>query len=143
VSAHHSGGSWFTVPFANAATLRVCDLKKLQSAEDILGVATLEAGHYTQIRLTVKTAMLYFGQTTPTGACFETMPDMVGTAVDPKNPTANITIPSGELKLNREFDLAGGGAVKMLLDFDGDKSIHETGNGKYMMSPVISVVSVQ
>jgi hypothetical protein len=43
----------------------------------------------------------------------------------------------------------------MLLDFDGDKSIHQTGsgngngngngnkNGKYMMSPVIRVVSVQ
>jgi hypothetical protein len=30
------------------------------------------------------------------------------------------------------------------LDFDGDKSVHMTGNGKYnMMSPVIGVVSVQ
>jgi hypothetical protein len=31
----------------------------------------------------------------------------------------------------------------MVLDFDGDKSVRETGNGQFMMSPVISVVSVQ
>jgi hypothetical protein len=41
----------------------------------------------------------------------------------------------------------------MLIDFDGDQSIHQTGsgngngngnkNGKYMMMPVIRVVSVQ
>jgi hypothetical protein len=31
----------------------------------------------------------------------------------------------------------------MSIDFDGDKSVHETSNGTYTMSPVISVVSVQ
>jgi hypothetical protein len=30
-----------------------------------------------------------------------------------------------------------------MIDFDGDKSIHQTGNGRYTMSPVISVVSVK
>jgi hypothetical protein len=30
----------------------------------------------------------------------------------------------------------------MLLDFDGDQSIHQTGNGTYMMNPVVSVVGV-
>jgi hypothetical protein len=34
-------------------------------------------------------------------------------------------------------------ATTMLIDFDGDRSIRETGNGRYMMSPVITVVSVQ
>jgi hypothetical protein len=29
------------------------------------------------------------------------------------------------------------------IDLDGDKSIHQTGNGKHMMKPVIGVVSVQ
>jgi hypothetical protein len=32
--------------------------------------------------------------------------------------------------------------MTMLLDFDGNQSIHLTGNGRYMMSPVISVLSV-
>jgi hypothetical protein len=30
----------------------------------------------------------------------------------------------------------------MVLDFDGDQSVHETGNGRYMMSPVVGIVSV-
>jgi hypothetical protein len=30
-----------------------------------------------------------------------------------------------------------------LLDFDGDRSVRVTGNGRYMMTPVIAVVSVQ
>ena len=56
---------------------------------------------------------------------------------------ANLTIPSGEVKLNRGFDLAADGTTTIVLDFDGDKSIHQTGNGAYMMSPVISIKSVQ
>ena len=41
-----------------------------------------------------------------------------------------MTVPSGEVKLNREFTLAAGGSVNILLDFDGDKSIHQQGNSK-------------
>ena len=58
-------------------------------------------------------------------------------------------MPSGELKLNREFDLASSGGTRILLDFDGDQSVKQTGNAnakngaRYMMTPVISVVSVQ
>ncbi|MGE5357963.1 MAG: DUF4382 domain-containing protein [Bacteroidales bacterium] len=143
VSAHHSGGSWFTVPFANGAENRFCDLKQLQAktATDILGVATLETGHYTEIRLTVASAMLYFDQTpTTAGPCYSTEPTMTPSA---GKAAAVVNIPSGVIKLNRPFDIDGGATVNMLLDFDGDKSIHMLGNGKYQMSPVISVVSVQ
>jgi hypothetical protein len=35
------------------------------------------------------------------------------------------------------------GTTTIVLDFDGDKSIKETGNGRFMMSPVIGVKSVQ
>jgi hypothetical protein len=31
----------------------------------------------------------------------------------------------------------------MLLDFDGDRSVRETGSGRFMMTPVITVVSVR
>ena len=55
----------------------------------------------------------------------------------------SVDVPSGTLKLNREFDVPAGGATTILLDFDGDKSVHQTGNGKYKMTPVIGVVSVQ
>jgi hypothetical protein len=61
----------------------------------------------------------------------------------PAGSSADLEIPSGEVKLNREFELKDSGATTILIDFDGDKSIHQTGNGRYTMSPVISVVSVK
>jgi len=36
-----------------------------------------------------------------------------------------------------------GGTLTMLIDFDGDRSVVETGNGRFRMTPVIGVVSVQ
>jgi hypothetical protein len=135
VSVHMSGGGWVTLPFAEGATSRTCDLTKLQTTQDVLGVGTLAAGHYTQLRLTVASAKIYFTGVS-TDACAPTLELSgmeVGTIVD---------VPSGTLKLNREFDVPDGGATTILIDFDAEKSIHQTGNGKYKMTPVIGVVSV-
>ncbi|PYR67050.1 MAG: hypothetical protein DMF88_14150 [Acidobacteria bacterium] len=138
VDAHKSDateGSWSKLPFASGTT-RTCDLKKLQTAQDVLGTGPLATGHYTQLRLVVQSAVIYFDNA-PTGdAC-------AATVTAPAGRSANVTIPSGEVKLNREFDVSSGTTTTMLLDFDGDKSVRETGNGQYMMSPVITVVSVQ
>ena len=41
-----------------------------------------------------------------------------------------------------EFDVDADGVTTMVLDFDGDRSIHVTGNQRYMMTPVIAVASV-
>ena len=61
----------------------------------------------------------------------------------PSGRSAPVTIPSGVVRLNREFDLTADNASTIVLDFDGDKSIHQTGNGRFMMQPVIHIVSVQ
>ena len=127
--------SWTKLPFAAGATARTCDLKKLVAAQDILGVGALPAGHYTQIRLTVTAAALYFDNAASGAAC--------AAAINaPAGANALLTIPSGVVKLNREFTVPAGGSTTILVDFDGDQSVHETGNGRFMMSPVISVVSV-
>ena len=137
VSAHVSGTGGFTpIPFAGGATSRTCDLKKLAAATDVLGTASLTAGHYTQIRLTVSSAILDFDSASSGAAC---QPSITPAG---KN-TAAITIPSGQLILNREFDVTQSGATTITLDFDGDQSVHAQGNGQYNMTPVISVVSVQ
>jgi len=139
VDAHKSDtadSSWAKIPFAAAATARTCDLKKLQTAQDVLGTGPLATGHYTQVRLVVSSAAVYFDNAATGDACAPT----IGA---PAGRTASVTIPSGEVKLNREFDVSSGTTTTMLLDFDGDKSVRETGNGQFMMSPVISVVSVQ
>jgi hypothetical protein len=144
VNVHASGDSWVTVPFASGASSRTCDLKKLETAQDILGVGSLPAGHYTQLRLVVSKATIYLDNASSGPACAPSI-------AAPAGANAPVDIPSGELKLNREFNLASGGGTTILLDFDGDQSVKLTGNGnghgngggQYMMTPVIAIVSVQ
>ena len=138
MSAHREDADWATVPFADTtATGRTCDLKKLQGPIDILGSGPLTAGRYTQVRLVVASATIYFDNASADG------PACASTIAAPAGRNAALDIPSGEVKLNRGFDLAADGTTTIVLDFDGDKSIHDTGNGRYMMSPVIGVKSVQ
>src|SRR3954469_22945875 len=70
VSAHVSGSGGFSVlPFSGGGTTRTCDLKKLATAQDILGTGTLAAGHYTQVRLVVSSAIRYFDNPSSGSAC--------------------------------------------------------------------------
>jgi hypothetical protein len=135
VRAHRSDSDWTVVPFINAATSRTCDLKKLETSEDVLGSAALPAGHYTQVRLVVQSATLFFDNTSIGAACGSSI-------APPAGASATLDIPSGEVKLNREFDVSASTVMTMLIDFDGNGSIHLTGNGRYMMSPVITILSV-
>jgi hypothetical protein len=144
VQAHRDGAGWETVPFPDDPatptpdTERTCDLKKLQGPVDFLGGGVLTAGHYTQIRLVVKKATIYFDVAPPETdpACTAAAPALTSTN------KADVTIPSGEVKLNRGFDLPADGTTTITLDFDGDKSINQTGTGTYVMSPVIAIKSV-
>jgi hypothetical protein len=137
VRAHRSEGDWTTVPFADAAAAsRTCDLKKLQNgADDILGTGPLVAGQYTMIRLVVESAKIDLNNPSAAGpACF--------TTPSTPPPGVDVTVSSGEVKLNRGFTLTADTATTILLDLDGDGSIHQQGNGSYRMTPVIAIVSV-
>lgn len=136
VSAHIAGGDFVTLPFSGGTTSRTCDLKKLTTATDVLGTGAMTAGHYTQIRLVVSSATLYFDNPSTGTACASTMSA-------PAGQSATVTIPSGEVILNREFDVTSTGATTITIDFDGDQSVKATGNGQYVMTPVVTIVSVQ
>ena len=103
----------------------------------MLSVGALLQGHYTQIRLVVASATLYFEYASGEGPACAPM------IAPPDGQSAQLEIPSGEVKLNRQFELTTDDATTMLLDFDGDRSIKQTGNGRYIMTPVIGIVSVQ
>ena len=135
VSVHRTGGAFETVPFGGGATSRTCDLKKLESADDLLGTGPLTPGHYTQIRLTVSAATLYFSNPSTGPACAATIPAPAGVP-------SPVTVSSGTLILNREFEIEDDEVTTILLDFDGDGSIIQTGQGTYRMTPVNAVVSV-
>ena len=135
VSVHRTGAAFQTLPFADGATSRTCDLKKLQGPQDVLGTGPLTPGHYTQIRLTVSSATLYFDNPSVGSACAPAI-------AAPAGASAPVTVSSGTVILNREFDLEDDDVTTVLLDFDGDASIIQTGQGSYRMTPVIAVVSV-
>lgn len=138
VSVHKSDQAtdqWTTLPFSGGATARTCDLKKLQTAQDVLGTGALATGHYTMVRLVVSSATIYFDNASSGSAC-------AASITAPSGANASVTIPSGEVKLNREFDVPATGATTILLDFNGDQSVRQQGNGGYSMTPVIAVVSV-
>lgn len=138
-SAHVSGEEGRRpLAFAGAATSLTCDLKKLEGADDLLGAGALPAGHYTMIRLVVSSATIYFDTPLPDGS-----PACAATVTPPAGRSASLNIPSGEVKLNRQFEVVEGAATTILLDFDGDRSIVALGNGGFRMTPVIGVVSVQ
>jgi hypothetical protein len=139
VSIHASGGSWTPVPFAGSnVSSRTCDLKRLETAQDILGVGNLAAGHYTQLRLVVSSATIYLHDASSgPSACAPSISINASAGT-----TFPVDIPSGEIRLNREFDLTAGGGMMILVDFDGDRSVRVTGSGRYMMTPVIGIVSV-
>src|SRR5207253_2756755 len=128
-------GGFSVLPFAGGATTRTCDLKKLATAQDVLGTGALAAGHYTQVRLVVTSAVLYFDNASSGPACASSIPV-------PAGKSADIGVSSGDVKLNREFDVTATGATTILVDFNGDESVKQQGNGTYSMSPVIAVVSV-
>ena len=137
VSAHHADEEWQTLTFAGGATTLTCDLKKLVNAFDVLGTGQLLAGHYTQLRVVVQSAALYSSPTPATDpACAPTM-------TSPGGLIGSVEIPSGEVKLNREFTIPEGGATKINIDFDGDRSVREMGNGRFSMTPVITIISVE
>jgi hypothetical protein len=54
-----------------------------------------------------------------------------------------LTVPSGctsGFKLKGEFTVAAGAETVLIMDFDMSKSVHETGNGKYMLKPVVRFI---
>jgi hypothetical protein len=133
VSAHRSGDGSFTTIGAGT---RTCDLKKLQTSQDVLGAGTIQNGYYTQLRLVVSSAVIYFDNAAAGSAC-------AASIAAPAGRSAAVDIPSGEIKLNYEFNVPATGSTTMVIDFDGDRSIHVTGEGRYIMTPVIEIVSVQ
>lgn len=137
--AAHRDGDWTRLPFADGTTTSwTCDLKKLQnSAQDLLGTGALAAGHYTMIRLVVQSARIYFDNPAVS-------PTPCARAITaPAGASFPLTIPSGEVRLNGTYTLGAGAATTVLVDFDGEQSIRETGNSNYMMTPVIRLVNVQ
>lgn len=122
VRAHRAGedstSGWFTV---SDDTFTVDLLTLTDGHGVVIADSLLPAGDYTQIRLLLG----------------EGCNVVVDAQVHP------LEVPSGDtsgLKLNHPFTLEDGTVYAATLDFDAHRSIHLTGNGRYIMRPVIRIV---
>ena len=124
VEVHRSGSNdnsgWFVIN----NTLRSFDLLQLRNgASVVLGDSILQAGDYTQIRLILAD----------------------GNYVIDNGVKHDLIVPSGSqtgIKLNHGFTIEPNTLYELMLDFNVDKSIHITGNGQYMLKPVIRCMSM-
>lgn len=121
VSVHQSGGEWISLSLAQTPfTIDMLQFTDGRTTQ-LVPPATLTSGKYTQVRLGVQSAMIV----TDTG---QQIP---------------VEIASGDLKTDKNFDfeVTGGGAVALTVDFDLSRSLVVTGSGKYTLKPVVHLVS--
>lgn len=138
VRVHQSGtaddkaSGWTDITINPARKINLLNLNdptQPNFALESLGETSLEAGHYTQLRLVLDRNT---GQSLANSVVLE-------------NTTAEIALntPSAVqsgIKLIHQFDVGSGQRVDLLLDFDACKSIVKTGDGKYILKPVIKVI---
>lgn len=113
-----STAGWYTIN-DEAQTFDLIEL--MDDISDLLGEEDLEVGRYTQIRLTVESAMItinYSGD----------------------HEEHDLFIPSGNVKLIKAFMINEGETTSLTLDFDIYKSVHQTGNDRFIMRPTIKVI---
>ncbi|MFB6071325.1 MAG: DUF4382 domain-containing protein [Halanaeroarchaeum sp.] len=87
-------------------------------------------------RLTGANASLVGNTSVPAGnysGVFVFVENVTGT-VSNSGEQVDVTVPSGKLHVNERFEIDAGDAV----DFVFDVTVVETGNGKYILSPVVS-----
>jgi hypothetical protein len=93
------------------------DLLQIRGIEEVLAVAELEPGNYTQIRMTISNVQVRLGD----------------------GELQNATLPSGKLKFVRPFDIAENQTTALLFDFDAEKSVTVTGSGQIIVKPVVKL----
>jgi PKD repeat protein len=108
---------WITI-VNNSQTF---DLISLQNVTELLGEKNLTAGKYTQIRLKVESAIITINNS--------------GTIEE-----HTLEIPSNKIKLIKGFQINENETTVLTLDFDVYKSIHQTGNDKYILKPTIKII---
>jgi hypothetical protein len=112
-AANNTTAGWYTV--VNKS--QTFDLIALQNATKFFGSVKLSAGGYTQIRLVVEKVVL----------------TVDGIEYDCK-------IPSNTIKLISPFNISANKKTNLTMDFDVQKSVHKTGNNKFMFKPTIEII---
>lgn len=112
------GGEWITIGLSDNAT--EFNLMDIEGIEKYIGTKAVEEGKYTQVRLVVSNAQVQLGEGE----------DAV---------LKDATVPSGELKIVRAFDVIAGETTSLVLDFDAARMVTVSGAGRVIVKPVINL----
>jgi len=113
IDLHSTADSWVTV----SSETETYDLLALNASGDVVlaGWTNVAAGTYDEARLAVDKVIV----------------------VMKDGSTKTAKLPSGELKFMQDVTIAANATSSVTLDFLGDKSLHLTGNGVYVFTPVV------
>ena len=108
-----------------ASTVGLVDLLTLQNGvTDLLGQDPVEARTYQFIELLLDEDLSY----------------VVETATGEQKP---LKIPSEKIKIaGGPFEVLADGTTSVTVDFDAEKSLKKTGNGRFQLKPFVSIVQV-
>ncbi len=119
VEVHGETSGWMPVP----VEAKEYDLLQLVDDVALVGASTLEADTYTQIRLLLGEA---------------------NRIVTDKDGEVSLKVPSGAqtgIKVNGSFRVEEGSKVRIVLDFDAQRSVKLTGKG-FLLRPTIRIAEV-
>jgi len=132
-SANEHAAGWTDIPLNPLKRMNLLDYNdptQLNGALAALGEVSLEAGHYTQVRLVLASNN---GSNPPKNS-------VVLSGTTSEVPVTTPSAVQSGIKLVHGFDVQAGERVDLVLDFDACKSIVKTGNGRYKLKPVIHVI---
>jgi hypothetical protein len=138
VDAHNSvdpEGTWTTVVMPNRT---VNLLALVNGVRQQLGLVSLAAGHYTQLRLIIGT------EADGSANILSQAHPFANYVIDDSNNYHELKIPSGlqtGIKIVKGFDINENGTTELLLDFSASESVVVAGkSGKYLLKPTIKVL---
>ncbi len=115
LEVHKTGGNWTGINVTDAPPFELIYMAD-NNIEEFLASQIVEVGKYTQIRLEVESVRIVVGG---------------------ENYTAEV--PSDKIKLVGNFNVTENNTTGITLDFNGEKSVIETGKGEYIFKPVIKL----
>jgi hypothetical protein len=135
-AANDSADAWTTIATPNK-TLNLLAL--VNGVREHLGLATLAAGHYSQLRLIIGTEA-----DSGVNILSEAHP-FANYVIDTSNQYHELKIPSGVqtgIKIVQGFDINENGTTELILDFSASRSVVVAGrSGKYLLKPPIQMLS--
>ena len=112
---------------------------KEEGLSALLSEVDIDPGKYTQIRLFVSesTISVEIEGTRENSKAIEVVGEVLSDTFDVEIPSAYQT----GLKLIHSFEINDGQTTELTIDFDAEKSIVKTGNGRYILKPTIKVIT--